>query len=152
MQRKQAEAERVAVEQAEAERVAAEQLEHQPEPQAKPVKEGLFARLKRGLKRTSESIGSGFVGMFTGKKIDDDLFEELEEQLLIADVGVETTTRLIKSLTEQASRKQLKDGEALYELMRDEMQKNTRASINSSSARKYRWPVCYFNGGSEWCR
>ncbi|PKH57198.1 signal recognition particle-docking protein FtsY [Shewanella sp. Choline-02u-19] len=126
-----AEAARIAAEQAEVETVAAEQAaqadniatEQQPEPQAKPVKEGLFARLKRGLKRTSASIGSGFVGLFSGKKIDDDLFEELEEQLLIADVGVETTTRLIKNLTEQASRKQLKDGEALYELMRDEMQK-----------------------------
>ncbi|MCL1138137.1 signal recognition particle-docking protein FtsY [Shewanella pneumatophori] len=124
------EAERVAAEQAEADRIAAEQLAAeqaaelaQPEPQAKPVKEGLFARLKRGLKRTSESIGSGFIGLFSGKKIDDDLFEELEEQLLIADVGVETTTRLIKSLTEQASRKQLKDGEALYDLLREEMQK-----------------------------
>ncbi|PMG78938.1 signal recognition particle-docking protein FtsY [Shewanella sp. 10N.286.51.B7] len=92
------------------------------EPQAKPVKEGLFARLKRGLKRTSENIGSGFMGIFSGKKIDDDLFEELEEQLLIADVGVETTTRLIDSLTDSASRKQLKDAEALYDLMRDEMQ------------------------------
>ena len=124
----EAEAERIAAEQLEAERVAKEQAEQdvaeqQPEPQAKPVKEGLFARLKRGLKRTSESIGSGFAGIFSGKKIDDDLFEELEEQLLIADVGVETTTRLIKNLTEQASRKQLKDGEALYDLMRDEMQK-----------------------------
>ncbi|PKG55681.1 signal recognition particle-docking protein FtsY [Shewanella sp. GutDb-MelDb] len=130
----EAEAARIAAEQAEVETVAAEQAaqaaqadniatEQQPEPQAKPVKEGLFARLKRGLKRTSASIGSGFVGLFSGKKIDDDLFEELEEQLLIADVGVETTTRLIKNLTEQASRKQLKDGEALYELMRDEMQK-----------------------------
>ncbi|WOT05439.1 signal recognition particle-docking protein FtsY [Shewanella youngdeokensis] len=121
-----AEAERVAAEQAEAARLAAEQAvteTQQPEPQARPVKEGLFARLKRGLKRTSESIGSGFASLFTGKKIDDDLFEELEEQLLIADVGVETTTRLIKQLTEQANRKQLKDGEALYELMRDEMQK-----------------------------
>ena len=122
------EAERIAAEQAEtarieAERVAAEQAAEQPEPQAKPVKEGLFARLKRGLKRTSESIGSGFIGLFSGKKIDDDLFEELEEQLLIADVGVETTTRLINSLTEQASRKQLKDGEALYDLLREEMQK-----------------------------
>ncbi|MDW4825557.1 signal recognition particle-docking protein FtsY, partial [Shewanella fidelis] len=122
------EAERVAAEQAEAERIeaeriAAEQAAEQPEPQAKPVKEGLFARLKRGLKRTSESIGSGFIGLFSGKKIDDDLFEELEEQLLIADVGVETTTRLINSLTEQASRKQLKDGEALYDLLREEMQK-----------------------------
>ncbi|MCW3172683.1 signal recognition particle-docking protein FtsY [Shewanella subflava] len=95
----------------------------EPEPQEKPKKEGMFARLKRGLMRTSENIGSGFIGLFRGKKIDDDLFEELEEQLLIADVGVETTNKLIKSLTEQASRKQLKNAEALYELMRDEMHK-----------------------------
>ncbi|MCZ4338217.1 signal recognition particle-docking protein FtsY [Shewanella colwelliana] len=126
----QAEQARLAAEQAEQVRLAAEQAEQQdvaneqqPEPQQKPSKEGFFARLKRGLKRTSENIGSGFVGLFKGKQIDDDLFEELEEQLLIADVGVETTTRLISSLTEQASRKQLKDGEALYELMREEMQK-----------------------------
>ncbi|CAM4074034.1 signal recognition particle-docking protein FtsY [Shewanella aquimarina] len=128
----QAEQERLAAEQAEQERLAAEQaeqtgqeeqVEQQPEPQQKPTKEGFFARLKRGLKRTSENIGSGFIGLFKGKKIDDELFEELEEQLLIADVGVETTSRLIASLTEQASRKQLKDGEALYELMREEMQK-----------------------------
>ncbi|MDX1280718.1 signal recognition particle-docking protein FtsY [Shewanella colwelliana] len=123
----QAEQARLAAEQAEQARLAEEQQdvanEQQPEPQQKPSKEGFFARLKRGLKRTSENIGSGFVGLFKGKQIDDDLFEELEEQLLIADVGVETTTRLISSLTEQASRKQLKDGEALYELMREEMQK-----------------------------
>lgn len=130
----QAQAERVAEEQAaeaqaEAERIAAAQvqaeqpLEQQPEPQAKPAKESFFARLKRGLMRTSENIGSGFIGLFRGKKIDDELFEELEEQLLIADVGVETTSRLIQSLTEHASRKQLKDAEALYDLLRDEMQK-----------------------------
>ena len=113
-----------------AEKLAAEQvpiesieLEVQDEPQEKPKKEGMFARLKRGLMRTSENIGSGFIGLFSGKKIDDELFEELEEQLLIADVGVETTTKLIKSLTEHASRKQLKNAEALYDLMRDEMQK-----------------------------
>ncbi|WP_076413410.1 signal recognition particle-docking protein FtsY [Shewanella sp. UCD-KL12] len=117
------EAARLETERLEAESAAESDVEQQPEPQEKPVKEGFFARLKRGLKRTSENIGSGFVGLFKGKKIDDDLFEELEEQLLIADVGVETTTRLIKSLTDQASRKQLKDGEALYELLREEMQK-----------------------------
>ncbi|WP_345845830.1 signal recognition particle-docking protein FtsY [Shewanella algae] len=129
----QAEAERLAVERAQAEQAEAERLaaeknqaeqaaeEAQPEPQAKPVKEGFFARLKRGLMRTSENIGSGFIGLFRGKKIDDDLFEELEEQLLIADVGVETTSRLISSLTDHASRKQLKDAEALYELLQQEM-------------------------------
>ncbi|MBO1272194.1 signal recognition particle-docking protein FtsY [Shewanella sp. 4t3-1-2LB] len=98
-----------------------EKLEQQPEPQAKPHKEGLFARLKRGLMRTSENIGSGFIGLFRGKKIDEDLFEALEEQLLIADVGVETTRKLIDNLTEHASRKQLKDAEALYALMQQEM-------------------------------
>ncbi|MFV7784052.1 signal recognition particle-docking protein FtsY [Shewanella marisflavi] len=118
----EAESERLAAEQAEQANLEAEQ-EKQPEPQQKPTKEGFFARLKRGLKRTSENIGSGFIGLFKGKKIDDELFEELEEQLLIADVGVETTSRLIAKLTEQASRRQLKDGEALYELMREEMQK-----------------------------
>jgi len=117
-------ADKLAAEKAEAAQVQAEQpLEQQPEPQAKPAKESFFARLKRGLMRTSENIGSGFIGLFRGKKIDDELFEELEEQLLIADVGVETTSRLIQSLTEHASRKQLKDAEALYDLLRDEMQK-----------------------------
>lgn len=108
---------------AETETFAVAEQAQQDEPQQKPVKEGLFARLKRSLMRTSENIGSGFIGIFKGKKIDDALFEELEEQLLIADVGVETTTKLIAKLTEHASRKQLKDAESLYELMRDEMQK-----------------------------
>jgi fused signal recognition particle receptor len=120
-----AEAETLAVTETSAVSEQNQQIEpiQQDEPQQKPVKEGLFARLKRSLMRTSENIGSGFIGIFKGKKIDDALFEELEEQLLIADVGVETTTKLIAKLTEHASRKQLKDAESLYELMRDEMQK-----------------------------
>lgn len=89
--------------------------------QEKPTKEGFFARLKRSLLKTKENLGSGFISLFRGKKIDDDLFEELEEQLLIADVGVETTRKIIANLTEGASRKQLKDVEALYGLLKDEM-------------------------------
>ncbi|WP_313667048.1 signal recognition particle-docking protein FtsY [Atlantibacter sp.] len=89
--------------------------------QEKPTKEGFFARLKRSLIKTKENLGSGFISLFRGKKIDDDLFEELEEQLLIADVGVETTRKIIASLTEGASRKQLRDAEALYGLLKEEM-------------------------------
>ncbi|HHE5698886.1 TPA: signal recognition particle-docking protein FtsY [Citrobacter amalonaticus] len=89
--------------------------------QEKPTKEGFFARLKRSLLKTKENLGSGFISLFRGKKIDDDLFDELEEQLLIADVGVETTRKIITNLTEGASRKQLKDAEALYGLLKDEM-------------------------------
>lgn len=89
--------------------------------QQRPTKEGFFARLKRSLVKTRQNLGSGFIGLFRGKKIDDDLFEELEEQLLIADVGVETTRRIIKNLTQQANRKQLRDAEALYGLLKQEM-------------------------------
>ncbi len=88
--------------------------------QHKPT-EGFFTRLKRSLARTKQNIGAGFFGLFKGKQIDDELFEELEEQLLIADVGMETTLKIIDNLTEKASRKALKDGEALYGLLKEEM-------------------------------
>ena len=89
--------------------------------QERPTKEGFFARLKRSLVKTRQNLGSGFISLFRGKKIDDELFEELEEQLLIADVGVETTRRIITNLTQQANRKQLRDAEALYGLLKAEM-------------------------------
>jgi fused signal recognition particle receptor len=88
--------------------------------QEKPT-ESFFARLKRSLSRTKANIGAGFFGLFKGKKIDDDLFEELEEQLLIADVGMDTTLKIIKNLTDKASRQDLKDGEALYGLLKEEL-------------------------------
>lgn len=88
--------------------------------QVKPT-ESFFARLKRSLQRTKQNIGAGFFGLFKGKKIDDELFEELEEQLLIADVGMNTTVKIIDNLTEKASRQDLKDGEALYGLLKQEM-------------------------------
>ena len=103
------------------EAVEAQQEQPEQQEQEKPTKEGFFARLKRSLLKTKENLGSGFISLFRGKKIDDDLFEELEEQLLIADVGVETTRKIISSLTESASRKQLRDAEALYGLLKDEM-------------------------------
>ncbi|MFM7970034.1 signal recognition particle-docking protein FtsY [Aeromonas sp. A-5] len=89
--------------------------------QDKPQREGFFARLKRSLVRTKENIGSGFFGLFRGKKIDDELFEELETQLLTADLGVDTTSRIIEGLVQHADRKQLKDAEALYGLLKQDM-------------------------------
>ncbi|EQB8710244.1 signal recognition particle-docking protein FtsY [Klebsiella aerogenes] len=119
-------------EELEAQALAAQDVEETPEEDAetqeapqqeqeKPTKEGFFARLKRSLVKTKQNLGSGFISLFRGKKIDDDLFEELEEQLLIADVGVETTRKIITNLTEGASRKQLRDAEALYGLLKEEM-------------------------------
>jgi fused signal recognition particle receptor len=103
------------------EEVKAEIVPAVTQEQKRPTKKGLFARLKRVLIKTRQNLGSGFIGLFSGKKIDDDLFEELEEQLLVADVGVEATRKIITSLTEHASRKQLKDAESLYGKLKEEM-------------------------------
>ncbi|OEF26115.1 signal recognition particle-docking protein FtsY [Vibrio rumoiensis] len=101
--------------------IQAQELESdRVQEQTKPT-ESFFARLKRSLQRTKQNIGAGFFGLFKDKKIDDELFEELEEQLLIADVGMNTTVKIIDSLTEKASRQDLKDGEALYGLLKQEM-------------------------------
>ena len=84
-------------------------------------KSSLLGKLKRGLARTKGSIGSGIVNLFRGKAIDDELFEELETQLLVADVGMDTTVKIIKQLTESSDRKQLKDGDTLYQLLKEQM-------------------------------
>ncbi|MCK9782409.1 signal recognition particle-docking protein FtsY [Proteus columbae] len=115
---------RLAIAQAEAEDIGSlreEVLADKVVEQEKPKKEGFFSRLKKGLLKTRQNLGSGFLGLFRGKKIDDELFEELEEQLLIADVGMETTTKIITSLTKHATHKDLKDAEALYGKLREEM-------------------------------
>ncbi|ALQ06967.1 hypothetical protein D172_002190 [Pseudoalteromonas sp. Bsw20308] len=115
---------RVAAEKVESERLEQASIEAEKlkaEKEDKPKKEGFFSRLKKGLLKTRVNIGSGFASIFSGKKIDDDLFEELETQLLTADLGVDTTMKLIDRLTDGANRKQLKDGDALYELMKQEM-------------------------------
>lgn len=87
----------------------------------KPSEGGFFSRLVKGLLKTKQNIGAGFRSFFLGKKIDDELFEELEEQLLIADIGVPTTSKIIKNLTEHASRKELQNAELLYQQLKVEM-------------------------------
>ena len=91
------------------------------ETREKPSEGGFFSRLVQGLLKTKKNIGAGFRSFFLGKKIDDELFEELEEQLLIADIGVPTTSKIIKNLTEHASRKELQDAELLYQQLKVEM-------------------------------
>ena len=87
------------------------------ETQEKPSEGGFFSRLLKGLVKTKQNIGAGF----RSKKIDDELFEELEEQLLIADIGVPTTTKIINNLTQHATRQQLQNADALYQQLKLEM-------------------------------
>ena len=75
---------------------------------------GLYSRFRTGLSRTGSQFSSGLGALFLGKKaIDDDLLEDLETQLLMADVGVEATRRIIDDITERVSRRELSDGSAV---------------------------------------
>ena len=90
-------------------------------PAAEP-KLGFFARIKQGLSRTSSNFAQGLGALILGRKIiDDDLFEELESQLLIADVGLDATTEIIDNLTKAVARKRLTDGDALYAALREQL-------------------------------
>lgn len=89
---------------------------------AKPEKSSFFGRLKHGLKRTGSNFSDGIGSLFLGKKeIDDDLFEELETQLLMADIGVEATQEIVNNLAQRVSRKELADREALYVALQQEL-------------------------------
>ncbi|WP_397470816.1 signal recognition particle-docking protein FtsY [Rheinheimera sp.] len=91
-------------------------------PVAEPVKKaGFFSRLKQGLAKTSLNLGAGLAGLFSGRKIDDELYEELETQLLLADVGVDTTQKLIRQLEQHADRKALKDSALLFDKLQHDM-------------------------------
>jgi fused signal recognition particle receptor len=85
-------------------------------------KQGLFARLKTGLAKTRSNLTEGIASVVLGhKKIDDELLEDLETQLLTADVGVEATQAIISDLTRRIARKQLGDAESLMSALHDDM-------------------------------
>ncbi|WP_321275827.1 signal recognition particle-docking protein FtsY [Thiomicrorhabdus indica] len=79
-----------------------------------PKKKGFFARLKEGLSKTRKTFTDSLANLVLGKKeIDDELLEDLEMILLTADVGIDATDRIIQNLTDQVSRKELSDPQAL---------------------------------------
>ncbi|GAA5315935.1 MAG: signal recognition particle-docking protein FtsY [Candidatus Pelagadaptatus aseana] len=100
--------------------VAASETSPEPEPEPEISEQGLFARLKAGLSRTNANFAEGLGNLFMGQKeIDEDLLEEIETQLLVADVGMDATTEIIDMLTERVERKQLADADALYKALQE---------------------------------
>ena len=96
--------------------------------QQEPVKKaGLFQRLRSGLSKTGSALTDGMGALVLGKKkIDDDVLEELETRLLMADVGMEATQRIINDLTKRVSRDELNDVDALMHALNDIMVKILR--------------------------
>ncbi|MGA0974348.1 MAG: signal recognition particle receptor subunit alpha, partial [Sedimenticolaceae bacterium] len=82
--------------------------QNEPSAEQDTAQPGFFERLKQGLARSRSTFSDGLADLVLGKKkIDDDLLEELETLLLTADVGVDTTQRIIDDLTDRVKRKTL---------------------------------------------
>lgn len=81
-----------------------------------------FNRMKTGLSKSRKNLAEGMVSILIGgKEIDDELLEEVEDQLLVADIGVNATNRIIKSLTEQTARGDLIYAHSLYKALQSEL-------------------------------
>ena len=89
---------------------------------SEPASTGLFGRLKARLARTRSSLGGGLTDLLLGRKtIDPELLEELETLLLVADVGVEATSLIIRDLGERVARRELADPQALQDALKREL-------------------------------
>lgn len=98
-----------------------------PEPEPAPKKASWLSRLKQGLSRTGQSIG----GIFVGVKVDENLFEELESALIMADAGLEATEKLLTALRARVKKERIEDPAkvktALRQLLADHLRPLERA-------------------------
>ncbi|GAB2635270.1 signal recognition particle-docking protein FtsY [Psychrobacter pocilloporae] len=101
---------------------AATPQEPAAEPQDNKKKGSWFNRMKTGLSKSRKNLAEGMVSILIGgKEIDDELLEEVEDQLLVADIGVNATNRIIKNLTEQTARGDLIYAHSLYKALQSEL-------------------------------
>lgn len=121
-----------------------------PEEQATA---GLYGRLKNGLSRAGSQLASGLGNLFLGKKeIDDELLEALEEHLVMADVGMAATARIIADITGRVSRRELGSGEAVMAATRDALKtiiKPCEQPLDISTAQPFVILVVGVNGAGK---
>ena len=88
-----------------------------------PAEEKIKTSLKERLFKSKKKLGDGLSSLVIGKKkIDGDLLEELEMLLISSDIGIQTTDKVIETVRKKASRKELKDEDSLYQLIKDELE------------------------------
>ena len=110
------------VETPKAEPIQTESQAAQIESADEKSKGGFFSRMKEGLTKSRKSLADGMVNILIGgKEIDDELLEEVEEQLLVADIGVEATKTIITNLTERTERGDLIYSHSLYKALQEEL-------------------------------
>ena len=93
---------------------------------------GFFDKLKQGLNKTKESINEKINDVFSNfRKVDEEFLDELEEALIMSDIGIETSTKIIGNLRERIKREKIEDEEQVKEALREEIEKILEISDNS---------------------
>ena len=91
-----------------------------------------FDKLKQGLTKTKESINDKINNVFSNfRKVDEELLEELEEALIMSDMGVETSTQIISNLREKIKKEKIGESEQVKEALREEIEKILEKCDNS---------------------
>lgn len=85
---------------------------------------GFFDKLKNGLNKTKQSFNERINDVFSNfRKVDEDFLEELEEMLIMSDIGVDTSVKIINQLRERMKKEKIEDEEEVKQVLREEMQK-----------------------------
>ena len=93
---------------------------------------GFFDKLKQGLSKTKDSINEKINDVFSNfRKVDEDFLEELEEALIMSDMGVETSTQIISNLREKIKKEKIEESEQVKEALREEIEKILEKCDNS---------------------
>ena len=93
---------------------------------------GFFDKLKQGLTKTKESINEKINDVFSNfRKVDEEFLEELEEVLIMSDIGIDTAIKIISNLRERMKKEKIEDEEQVKEALREEIQKILEISDNS---------------------
>ena len=95
-------------------------------------KKGFFGRLIDGLTKTRDNLVSGIDSIFSGfSEIDEDFYEELEEVLIMADIGVATTEKIIENLRQKVKEQKIKEIEVCRQLLIDSIKEQMRVDDNA---------------------
>lgn len=93
---------------------------------------GFFDKLKQGLSKTKDSINEKINDVFSNfRRVDEDFLEELEEALIMSDIGIETSTKIIDNLRTRIKKEKIEDEEQVKEALREEIEKILEISDNS---------------------
>lgn len=93
---------------------------------------GFFDKLKQGLNKTKESINGKINDVFSNfRKVDEEFLEELEEALIMSDIGIETSTKIISNLRDRMKKEKIEDEEQVKQALREEIEKILEISDNS---------------------